>query len=307
MAEQVQSHQTNLEIEPSVPAEVDAATEISILVKVSCPSACNLQGKKTKVLAQDGSELKEAELSHLEDGSNATEEFKLRVPAELGTYSWRVVFPAQEVEGIAHEESSTTIKFNVKAHRTSMAVWDYPSPATMNRPFQIKVGVSCPDGCKLTGTSVEIDDDKGVKQATGRLGDTPWQQTTSLYWAEVQVQAPAAEGVYSWTAKYPAGGLELPHEGSSSGFVFRTARPPEHVVTVKVTGSDTKAPLRDAAVILHPYRGETDENGVAKVGVPKGDYEVYVSKTGYATYESNIKVIEDTSLETELSPEIQMF
>ena len=99
--------------------------------------------------------------------------------------------------------------------------------------------------------------------------------------------------------------LELPHEEASYHFGFTTASPPEHVVTVEVIDQDTKTPLKHARVLLrpqsgYPYRGYTDEGGVAKLQVPKGEYPLYVSAHEYKTFQTTVKVASDVTIKAEL-------
>src|SRR5258705_3914007 len=81
-----------------------------------------------------------------------------------------------------------------REHRTSLAVWDLPSPIVVGRRAKLKVGVSCPDGCNLSGTSVDVYNDTGQRIGTGSLGSTPWPATVALYWAELDIAPPEAEG-----------------------------------------------------------------------------------------------------------------
>ncbi len=301
MTEEVQLHQTNTEMIKSASPEVEAGADMVLKVKVLCPSACDLRGKMLKILAQNGVVVaKEIELATFDGTANETDELVVKAPIKPREYAWTVLFPAQEVGGIPHQESSTPFAFIVKPHATSIAVWDVPSPITFKAKFKIKVGVKCSAGCQLAGKPIEVYDEKEAKVAPGRLGETPWQQTSGLYWTEVELAAPAAEGMYSWTARFPASELELPHEGISSSFNFKTGRPPEHTVTIEVIDKDTNTPIKGAYVLLNPRRAYSDESGVAKIEVSKGEYELYVSKDDYATFQTTVKVSDDVTIKVEL-------
>jgi hypothetical protein len=198
------------------------------------------------------------------------------------------------------------VVFNVKPHATSIAVWDVPSPIAFNDKFKIKVGVRCSAECSLTDKKIAIYGQKGKKVATGALGGVPWPGTSALYWAEVGLEAPGVEGYYRWRVKFPKPDLELPHEEASYHFGFTTARPPEHVVTVEVIDKNTKAPIKGAHVLLrphsgYPYRGYTDEGGVAKLEVPKGEYTLYASKGDeYQTFQTTVEITDDATIKAEL-------
>ena len=306
MTEQVQSHQTSMEMIQSAPPEVDAGTDIPLKVKVSCASACDLRGKTVRIIAQDTAVAKEVALASFEEEMNETDEFTVKAPIELGECTWTVVFAAQEVGGVLHEESSTPLVFNVKPHSTSMAVWDVPSPIAFNDKFKIKVGVKCSAECKLIDQKIAIYGQKGKKVATGALGGVPSPGTSALYWAEVELEAPSIEGRHRWRVKFPKPDLELPHEEASYHFAFTTGRPPEHVVTVEVIAQDTKTPIKNAHVFLrpdggYPYRVYTDEGGVAKLEVPKGEYTLYASKSDeYHTFQTTVEITDDATIRAEL-------
>ena len=247
---------------------------------------------------------REVALASFEEQINETDEFTVKGPIELGECTWSVVFPAQEVGGVLHEESSTPVVFNVKPHATSIAVWDVPSPIAFNDKFKMKVGVKCSAECKLMDQKIGIYGPKGKKVATGALGGVPWPGTSALYWAEVELEAPGAEGYYRWRVKFPKPDLELPHDEASYHFGFTSARPPEHVVTVEVTDKDRKTPLKNAMVALHScgtvYRKGADDGGVAGVSVPKGEYELRVLKNGYEEFETTVEVASDVTIKAEL-------
>lgn len=300
MIEEVKAHETSTSMVEAAPAEVDAGTDIALKVRVSCSSACDLRGKIVKIIAQDVVVAKEIELVTFDGTVNETDEFVVKAPIELGGYTWTAVFPAQEKEGVLHEEGSTPFSFIVKPHATSMAVWDEASPIVFNTKFKLKVGVKCFAECKLADKKIEIYDHEETKVATATLGGVPWPATTALYWVEVELEAPSIEGFYRWTANFPKPDLELPHEGAAYTFGFLTARQPEHVVTVEVIDKATKTPIKNAHVILPPYRGDTDDSGVARVSVPKGDYKLYVSESGYETFQTTAEVASDVAVKAEL-------
>ena len=97
----------------------------------------------------------------------------------------------------------------------------------------------------------------------GKLGGTPWQGTGALYWTDARIVAPATDGVFSWTAQFTGAELELAHAEASANFSFRAGRQPEHRVTIKVIGEDTRAPLANAEVRLGFYTSCTDQGGLA--------------------------------------------
>jgi hypothetical protein len=304
VTEEVNAHQTNTDMIQSAPPEVDAGIDMALKVKVSCPSACDLRGKTVRIIAQDGTVVREVALTNFDQEMNETDQFTIKAPLELGTCTWSVVFPAQQVGEVLHEESSMSFSFTVRPHSTSIAVWDVPSPIAFNDRFKIKVGVKCSADCKLTDKEITIYGPRGKKVATGTLGDVPWPGTSALYWAEVELEAPSKGGHHRWGVKFRKPALALPHEGASSTFAFRTARPAEHVVTVEVTDKDTKKPIKNAMVTLHSsgtvYRKRADDGGVARLDVPRGGYKLYAMKGDYKAFEASAEVAGDVTVKVEL-------
>jgi hypothetical protein len=307
------AHETNIDLIQSIPANVDAGTEVALKVRVSCRPACDLRGRTVRIIGQDSTVAKEVALNSFDEDVNETDEFTVKAPIELGQCTWSVVFPAQEVGDVLHQESSTPLLFNVKPHETSMAVWDFPSPVIINSRFKIKVGVKCSAECNLVDKEIRIYGRRGKKVATGALGGVPWPGTSALYWAEAELEAPGVEGRYRWRVRFPKPDLHLPHENASCDFAFTAARPPEHVVTVEVIAQDSNDPIGRAHVVLrpesgYPYRGLTDESGAANVTVPKGEYTLLVSKgSEYAAFQTTIEVSDDATVEVALAPEYHRF
>ena len=137
---------------------------------------------------------------------------------------------------------------------------------------------------------------RGIAIGEGVLGDTRWVGTRALYVAEVALTAPAQEGVYSWSVTFAGTESTPSHERASATFGFRTARPPEHTVTLTVTERDTEAPLESVELRLGAYRARTDGHGQASLEVPTGRYDLCLSKTGYEMYSKSVDVTESVSL-----------
>jgi hypothetical protein len=302
--EEVKVHETSASMDKSAFSELDVGSDMALKVKISCPSHCNLQGGQVRIADDAGAILKELELTSFEGAANETDEFVLKAPTKPGEYTWMAVFAAREKEGILHEESSAPFSFIAKPHATSMAVWDVPSPVMYNAGFNLKVGVGCSAACKLTGQEVEIYDHQGAKVAMGTLGDLPWSATRALYWVEVPLKAPGTGEYYQWTVKFPKPDMELAHEGTAHTFAFGTASPPEHVVTVEVIDKYTGTPIRNAQVTLHssgtPYGDRTDDAGVARLNVPKGEYQLYVYMRFYEDFQTTAEVSSDLTVKAEL-------
>jgi hypothetical protein len=163
-------------------------------------------------------------------------------------------------------------------HETSLAVWDIPTAAAGER-FAVKIGAKSEAGYALAGYWIDVLDGTGAVVASGRLGAAPWPGTDALFWAEVELDAPAEPGAAGFSVRFDAGQLDEPHSGAALAFDVPVVARAEHNVTVKVTAGG--ASVQEAYVRLGPYRGVTDAGGVAAVKVAKGSYELVMWKAGY--------------------------
>lgn len=186
-------------------------------------------------------------------------------------------------------------------HTTSLAVWDLASPVVAGRRATLKVGVACPSGCNLTGTRIDVFDETGMRVGSGSLGSEPWPATSALYWVELDVPAPDAEGDHGWSLTTTS---ELPHVHAASTLRIVAVRPPEHRVTLEVIEKGSGAPLTRVELRVGRFRAATNEAGIAHVEVPGGAYEVCAWKIGYDVLSSRVHVSGDTTihLEVEAAP-----
>ncbi len=79
-------------------------------------------------------------------------------------------------------------------------------------------------------------------------------------------------------------------------------------MTIEVVDKDTKTPIKNAHVRLRPhmYRGSTylthtDEGGVARLDVPRGNYQLYVWDDRYEKILPTVKVGSELTIKAELS------
>jgi len=196
----------------------------------------------------------------------------------------------------------------VAPHALSVVAWDIPSAIVVGEKFRMRVGIKCADECDLANTDFGIFDEKGTQIATGTLPADRWPGTTGLHVAEIELEAPAAEGLYSWGVKSPLTQLvaspkaegEIAHAEDSVSFGLRVVLRPEYVVTVETVDQSDQTPLSGARVVMHPYRAVTDEHGIAKVRVAKGPYKLFVSQTRYVTFGLPLEVDGDMTARAEL-------
>jgi hypothetical protein len=192
-------------------------------------------------------------------------------------------------------------------HTTDVVAWDIPTNVVVGDTFTIKVGIKCSNGCPLASSRFLIRDHVGTQVAAGTLPDEQWPDTVGLYVAEVELEAPASEGLYTWSVTRPQSDLEPPHAEGSIDFGLRVVDRPECLVTIESVDKLTQAPLSGARVVMHPYRVVADQLGIAHVRVAKGTYKLFVSQTNYLTCGLPVEVAADmtTRVELDLEPMVE--
>lgn len=270
-------HHLTLSIVKAPPDQVVVNSEMKLQLSVACSQACDLRGRGLKIMAAEEMLRDNIELTGFDGTANLTDKLSVRAPTVPGEYAWTVILPSSEQDPL-HEASLIPFTFPVTPHATSMAVWDIASPIEANTLFKIKAGAHCLAGCSLGGQAVEVYDQDGIKVTAGELSLRPYSDDVNLYWAELELKAPAGAGNYDWQVRFHEPRLEMPHEGTSRTFGFATVKPADCELTVQVVNSETGAPIKRAEVTLHPnlYHGITDEHGVAKIPLARGEYRLSV-------------------------------
>jgi hypothetical protein len=285
------------------PDVVDAGAEMTLRGRVSCSPVCDLRGHTLLVKDESGADAGSVELTEFDGGTNDTNEFVLKAPVTVGEYKWSAVCPAAVKGGTSYSEASTLISFTVRPHATYVVAWDVPSDVVVRDRFRMKVGIKCSNGCHLANSNFGIYDHEGARVAVGTLSDERWPDTVGLYVAEVELEAPAAEGLHTWSVRRLQSDLGIPHAEGSVDFGLRVVGHPEHLVTIETVDKSTQIPVSGARVVMHPYRVVADEHGVARVRVAKGVYRLFVSQTNYLTSGLPVEVTEDMTARVELDLE----
>jgi len=187
----------------------------------------------------------------------------------------------------------------IAPHEISLAVWDLASPVVAGRRATLKAGASCPSGCDLTGTRIDIYDESGARVGGGRLGPAPWPETAALYWAELDVAAPEGDGDHAWSVH--ASAPETLHGSATAVVSVVAVSPPEFRVTVEVSEQGSGVPLAGVELRVGRFRAATDEQGHARVEVPGGTYELCAWKLGYAMLSRTTHVAADTTIRLEVA------
>jgi|SRR5215472_13690221 len=290
------THSINIEVTGPEPPDVFVGAEFVLKVQVSCSDGCELAGVPVQIIAPGGS------VREFTTGGGGTMDAVLQAPPRAGEHIWRLVFGTHEVDRVRHEETTVTTGISVKPQLTSLAVWDIPSPVVTGKKFAIKVGAKSSAGITLGDTCIEICDAAGARLAQGALGTTALLGTSALYWAEIELPAPAAPGMHAWSARFTPADLALDHEGVTFQFDVVAVPPPEHRLTVRVIERESATPIADAQVWLGAYRAATDASGRVEIAMPKGSYNLTVWKVGYEAPQTSVEVNADVTVEVAVVP-----
>jgi hypothetical protein len=106
--------------------------------------------------------------------------------------------------------------------------------------------------------------------------------------------------MHQWEARIAVSDAELPHAAGSLAMAVRVVDPPDCEITVEAFDREQQAPIKGARVVMHPYRALTDENGIAKVKVTKGQYDILVSASKYLPVSTTVDVTADMITRAEL-------
>ena len=83
----------------------------------------------------------------------------------------------------------------------------------------------------------------------------------------------------------------------------KVVSPPDCEVTVEAVDREKQTPIKGARVVMHPYRAMTDENGIARLKVTKGHYDILVSASKYVPVSITVEVTADMITRAELDVE----
>jgi hypothetical protein len=306
--EEADTHEVTVSVVNTPTTEVDGTTALTLNLRAICSIGCDLWGKSIQVLTEDGTLVIKKPLLQSDGSTLASGEIVVQAPFEPGEHSWTVLFPAQTVGGVPHKESSTTFPIVVKPHATRVKVWQVPPTVIASQHFVVNVGVECSSQCSLAGQKIEIRDQKGTRLVAAILGEHPHADSKGLYWTEVELEAPISEGRFRWTAAFPGADVSGFHKQASCDFSSAVVREGECLLTIEAVSKELSLPARNARVLIRPqrYRGftyenETDEEGIAEVRLPAGEYQVYVRGEESEVLFSRVQVAGDCTIRAELT------
>jgi hypothetical protein len=285
------------------PETVDAGAELVLEAYASCDPPCDLSGHVLTLTDQNDAEQCVTIFLEFDGQMNFADVRSFPAPSEPGEYRWSLACPAHSESGVSYDAVSIPIAFSVKAHATQIVAWDVPTTIVAGEKFGMKIGIRCSSDCDLSGKKFLVCDHTGSEIANAAVSGAIWPGTKGLYFAGIELQAPAENGLYDWSVSVANSDAPPPHGEGKVNFGVRVVDAPDCTVTVEAFNVDG-APLRGAHVTMHPYQAETDESGAAQLRVTKGTYRLFVAKGGYLNFALPLELPGDLTIRAELEVEV---
>jgi hypothetical protein len=288
--------------------QIPAGSSFSIEARVRGLHKPELEGAVVCIRDAEGVELSRASLSAEsaqddrsgEDGQTAR--MFVRAPAVAGEHVYTGALLVRHGDNLV-EAVANPIGFVVSPHEVVLSAWKIPSATAAGERLSFAAGLKCTCGCDLLGQYIRVFDAQDKEVAAGVTGGV-WPGTVALFFADIEVPAPAEAGDFSWSVRYnPSDDIELPHEQASHTFIVKVVPAPETEVTVQAFDIEKQKPVAGAHVLLHPYRTLTDAEGRARFSVARGQYRLVVSGFQYVPFEQQITADERVSVRVELREE----
>ena len=195
---------------------------------------------------------------------------------------------------------TTNAVSHIEPHAMQLTAWDMPTAVVAGQRFKFALGVRCAEGCNLGGRDFSLIDQQGAVVDTLKLGREIWPGTEALYVAEVEVEAPRETGHHHWQATIAGVGMQLPHAAAAVPLSVSVVGAPDCEVTIRAVDREQQTPIRNALVVMHPYRTVTDDDGIAKIRAARGQYDILVSGFRYLAASTSVEVKDDLVTVAEL-------
>lgn len=280
---------------------VAAGGQVSLLSAMRADNAEELLGLEVVYLDAEGNTLGVATLDTRDGSTLTSQRVDLRAPLELGHHEWQ----AQFTDPMTGELARCAVSIEVVAHKTTLLVWGAPTAVPLGQDFNVTIGLKCSGGCDLSGHHVSFSDASGTTVGEFTMSSNTLPGTTGLYQGTATLRAPELSGLQSWRADVEGNSEHLPHEPASAQFNINVVAGLEHKVVLHVADANTREPLRNATVLMHPFRATTDNEGRATLQVAKNTYTLMVSAARHDALSRSITIDADYSDEIWLHPEIK--
>lgn len=275
------------------PISARVGENLSFSVRVVCDPPCDREGEEICLLDHEGNVICEATLNAYDgEGGNSSTPLEFVAPEAAGDSVLRLVVPACRAEAFEFPETITDCPVSIVSHQINLLVWDVPKAVTAGEYFKIKIGVKSTSGQAPEGWTAQ------VTQADGPPVEIPlalaeWPDSDGLYYVETEIAAPRELGLTRWQVTLGERQHDLPHEVIEASFGVHCTPAPDHTLEISVLDQETAEPLPNATVQLHPFRALTNEQGKARIALPRGNYKLIISAKDHFPYNAQLRVEQD--------------
>lgn len=283
----------------ATPHEIDAGAEFALSARIVCTPSEDLRGRIVRFLDTAGEIVAEAEIVDFDGQVNISRRATARAPDEPGTHGWSAAVSTRQVP----DGRVTAFDVVVTDHATRVVVWDVPPAIEAGTDFPARIGLKCSSGCDMSGRSYIIRNAAGDEVAAGQMAGAIWPGSDGLFFTEIDLPSPAEQTLEEWTVEIPADNRDYPHRAASCAFRVRTVPAADCLVEIEAVDDEKGEPLANMSVVMHPYRGRTDERGIARINVARGSYSIFVSGRGYYPVQRDMKIERDVATLARLEAE----
>lgn len=277
---------------------VDAGSDLSITIRTTAEPHCDLEGQTVEIRDEAGAVVAAGNLGAYDEAteSNTTSSVVARAPLAVAAHRWSAHLSDYADAEVAFDAVTVPIAFATKAHTTTMLVWDVPRGIVAGERFKVRIGIKCSQGCRQAHRPFTVLDHEGAEVGSHQAGDAIWPKSEALYFTEIELEAPEETGHHAFAVQIAEselatdGGGAAAHTAASATFDVQSVPKPDFKVRIEAWDGAEKVPLKGARVLIHPYSGITDENGIAEIDVAAGDYRVFVSRSKYTTYGAPVTI-----------------
>lgn len=271
---------------------MEAAGAMRLLCRVAGAAPRDLIGRALRIEDEAGGVVATGAISISDDGTDAAAAFEVTAPLRAGSHQWRAFLTGSGATAAA-DAPIGVFSVAVRPQDIMIAVWDVPSALVAGETFTVKVGIKASVAGSMARTPVTIHDADGNQLSAAEADDTTLPGSDGLHVVEFQLAAPASEGLHRWEARASGAASPASRTDASAALAVRVVPCPDVSVTVEAFDAEDEAPIRNAKVVLHPYRALTNQDGVAVLRVAGGDYTLFVSARGHETASWRLAITQD--------------
>lgn len=282
------------------PQRVDAGSGMTLSARILCDPPEDLRGRCVDIRDAQGGRVGLMPVTAFDGSINVATALRAPAPDLPGLHEWRAVLVAGDGDG-AEEIASVPVRLEVRKHAMRLSLWDVPSAVETGGVFRLSIGAKCSSGCDLTGFAFHLRGADGEDLGRGAFGGETLPGSEGLHLARIDVEAPKTAGRREVRVILDARDAPHPHEEAAASFRLRTVAPPDCTVRIEAVDVERQQPLANMSVVMHPYRGLTDENGLAELRVTRGAYTVFVSGRGYLPVKRALQVAGDVTARAPLA------